>query len=111
MYLHRTRFAALAALGLSLSVGYATVASAAPGTAIGNRAVLADSKTGVVTVDYKWTRRSYCRRGVYWRGSTYGNWDRRRNAGPPYGRRFMNCINSGHPADFCRAVGWHFESE
>jgi hypothetical protein len=24
-----------------------------------------------------------------------------RNSGPIYGRGYMNCINSGHPADFC----------
>jgi hypothetical protein len=26
----------------------------------------------------------------------------RRNTGPRYGRGYMNCINSGHPADFCQ---------
>jgi hypothetical protein len=32
----------------------------------------------------------------------------RRNRGPIYGRGFMNCINSGHPADFCQQVGRDF---
>jgi hypothetical protein len=32
----------------------------------------------------------------------------RSNRGPVYSRSFMNCINSGHPADFCRQVGWKF---
>ncbi|MGA7324998.1 MAG: hypothetical protein WBX25_11070 [Rhodomicrobium sp.] len=28
----------------------------------------------------------------------------RRNRGLVYGQGYMNCINSGHPADFCQAV-------
>ena len=32
----------------------------------------------------------------------------RRNRGPLYGRGYMNCINSGHPADFCQTVGRDF---
>jgi hypothetical protein len=32
----------------------------------------------------------------------------RRNAGPLYGRGYMNCINSGHPADFCQTVSRDF---
>jgi len=32
----------------------------------------------------------------------------RRNKGPLYGRGYMNCINSGHPADFCQTVSRDF---
>jgi hypothetical protein len=32
----------------------------------------------------------------------------RRNRGSVYGRGYMNCINSGHPADFCQTVGRDF---
>lgn len=28
----------------------------------------------------------------------------RRNRGLVYGQGYMNCINSGHPADFCQAL-------
>jgi hypothetical protein len=31
-----------------------------------------------------------------------------KNKGPAYGRGFMNCIKSGHPADFCQEVGRDF---
>jgi hypothetical protein len=31
-----------------------------------------------------------------------------RNSGPPYGRGYMRCINSGHPADFCQNVSKDF---
>ena len=31
-----------------------------------------------------------------------------RNSGPAYGRGYMNCINSGHPADFCQDVSSDF---
>jgi hypothetical protein len=42
---------------------------------------------------------------AHWEGES--RWPRR-NDGPPYGRCFMKCINSGHPADFCRTVPFHF---
>jgi hypothetical protein len=29
-------------------------------------------------------------------------WHVRRNSGPVYSRCYMNCMNSGHPADFCQ---------
>jgi hypothetical protein len=28
--------------------------------------------------------------------------ERREPSGPPYSRCYMNCINSSHPADFCK---------
>jgi len=34
--------------------------------------------------------------------------DIRRNTGAVYGRGYMNCINSGHPADFCQEVSADF---
>jgi hypothetical protein len=37
-----------------------------------------------------------------------GLWSGRRTSGPPYGRCFMNCINSSHPADFCQNQAYHF---
>jgi hypothetical protein len=42
---------------------------------------------------------------AHWEGEN--RWPRR-NDGPPYSRCFMKCINSGHPADFCRTVPFHF---
>jgi hypothetical protein len=32
----------------------------------------------------------------------------RRNRRPVYGRGYMNCINSGHDADFCKSLSRDF---
>ena len=112
MLIVRPVIAAVVALGLSL-LGYAAFAGpAAEGQAVpALRSALVDAKTAVTLVDDRYSgyraHRRYRRSQVmpyrYGWHSRWG-WD----SDPPYGDCYMNCINSGHPADFCQNVSYHF---
>jgi hypothetical protein len=114
MLIIRPAIAAVVALGLSL-LGYAAFAGpAAKGQAASAlRSALVDAKTAVTLVDDRnsgyHARRRYRRSQV----APYGyDWLRyghsRRDSGPPYSNCYMNCISSGHQADFCQDVSYHF---
>jgi hypothetical protein len=61
----------------------------------------AGSNTALRLADYNTARNAHISyRSAYRR--------HRRNDGPPYGRCYLRCINSGHPADFCRDVSSDF---
>ncbi len=109
MYFHKTAAAAIAALTLSLAWADGAMSGVAPVMEKGE--VLTGSSSSFVLADYR-TRRPYYRyhrRSNYWRG--YGYWVAPRKSGPPYGQRVMNCLTSGHPADFCQSYYWHFNSQ
>jgi hypothetical protein len=112
MTFHRVAITTMAALGISLTMGYAAAAgpTVSAQATFENQAVI-HSETGIAQAAYRMGRRYYRGRTRYWRQRPYGYYGYstgRRNMGPPYGPRFMNCIESGHPADFCQAAGWHF---
>jgi hypothetical protein len=97
--------AAGAVLGLSLAGHAAFAGASAPGLA--NHSALARSSAFTpVAEDWASGDRPRLRRkreSSYWYDE-YGYRHARRHSGPPYGRCFMECINSGHPADFCQTV-------
>ncbi len=61
----------------------------------------AGSNTALSRTDYNTARNAYIR---HWSAHRR----HRRNDGPVYGRCYMRCINSGHPADFCQDVSSDF---
>jgi hypothetical protein len=91
-------------------LGYAAFAGpAAEGQAHALRSALVDAKTAVTLVDdrsfgYRAHRRYRRSQVVPYRYDWHSRWD----SGPPYSDCYMNCINSGHPADFCQNVSYHF---
>jgi hypothetical protein len=114
MLIIRTAVAAVVALGLSL-LGYAAFAGpAAKGQAVSAlQSALVDAKTAVTLVDdrnsgyhaHRRYRRSQVAPYRYdWLRNGHSRWD----SDPPYRDCYMNCINSGHPADFCQNVSYHF---
>ena len=107
MLIIRTAIAAVVALGAL--AGPAAEGQAAPAL----RSALADAKTAVTLVDDRnsgyHAHRRYRRNHVApyrcdWLKYGYSRWD----SDPPYSDCYMNCINSGHPADFCQNVSYHF---
>jgi hypothetical protein len=114
MSIIRTAIAAVVALDLSL-LGYAASAGpAANGQAASAlQSALVDAKTAVTLIDDRnsgfHSQRRYRRSQV---ASYRYDWLRyghsRRDSGPPYSACYMNCIYSGHPADFCQNVSYHF---
>jgi outer membrane lipoprotein-sorting protein len=106
MLIIRTAIAAVATLGLSL-LGYAAFAGpAAKGQAASAlRSALVDAKTAVTLVD---DRNSGYHAHRRYRRSQVAPYRYRWDSDPPYSDCYMNCINSGHPADFCQNVSYHF---
>ena len=110
MLIIRTAIAAVVALGLSL-LGYAAFAGpAAEGQAApALRSALVDAKTAITLVDdrnsgYRAHRRYRRSQVTQYRYDWRSRWD----SDLPYSDCYMNCINSGHPADFCQNVSYHF---
>jgi hypothetical protein len=110
----RTAIAAVLVLGQFL-LGYAAfagpVAKGQAASALQSAPV--DAKTAVTLVDDRnsgnHAHRRYRRSEVApfrydWLRYGHSRWD----SDPPEGDCYMNCINSGHPADFCQNVSYHF---
>jgi hypothetical protein len=99
MFVRQATIATIAVVGVCL-LGFAAPAALAAhgGTASYSHSL---SRSGGTVAQVQYRRRSDARRYARYRGG----WRGRRGI---YSRGFMKCINSGHPADFCRDVGSDF---
>lgn len=105
MSIKRILIAAGAVLGLSLA-GHVAYAGTSAQVLANHSALASKGAFTPVVEDWASSERPRLRRkreASYWYDE-YGYRHARRRSGPPYGRCFMQCINSGHPADFCQAV-------
>jgi hypothetical protein len=109
MIVKRSAIIAMAVAGF-VCLGYA--ASAGPASKTGapfaSQAASADAKSVFTLIgDRNSDRRMRSRRSRFAKhryGEYRGYENSHRNSGPPYGSCYMKCINSSHPADFCRDV-------
>lgn len=106
MFITRMAIASAAAAGLLCLAHPASAGPAANGqAAFASQSAPVDSQAAVIPVAERNEDRHRLR-GHYRRGrvANHGYDGHRRNEGPPYSRCYMQCINSSHPADFCRDV-------
>jgi hypothetical protein len=99
MFVRQAAIAIIAVLGVCFLGFAASAALAAQGGTASYSHSLSGSGGTVAQAQYQ--RRGDARRYARYRRG----WRGRRGV---YSRGFMNCINSGHPADFCRDVGSDF---
>jgi hypothetical protein len=108
MFIKRMAIASVAALA-TLSLGY--VASANPAQAPHFvQASMTSSPIAKVSDerDQEHQRRYHRRRIAKSQDWYYAHPHRFRDSGPPYSRCYMNCVQSGHPGDFCEVASYHF---